>query len=166
MKITLRNKKSIAVATVPEPEGHRKVYERGTLEWLNGWTLVFQISVTQPNAGYALGEPKSRQDGTVSLGHNDVWCLTQDGEVRVEFRVPDCFGVMESGSWGCSANGPVYINASKFHCQALMYATTRDHHALLRLGSEGLEFCSTLLGQPRLISTLLWSGSRLRGKAV
>src|SRR5688500_7887624 len=103
MKITLRNKKSIVVAAVPVPVGHGKVYERGTLEWLNGWTLVFQISVTQPKAGYALGEPSVRQDGPVSLGHNDVWCLPQDDEVRIEFGLPDCFGVLESGSWGCSA---------------------------------------------------------------
>lgn len=131
-------------------------YRAKEIQWLHGWKLRAQISVTQqldgdgPEGLEVEGRQAARR---FTSDHRALCLLVEANVVDVVFFLPDSVTMMQR-AFGCADGGDVKLSWGRFRVQALLYAKPPDPQSHLRRQGRVLEFVRTRLGQEAVVLRL------------
>lgn len=131
-------------------------YEAKEIQWLYGWKLRAQISVTQrfcgdgPEGEGVEDRPTARR---FTSDQGELHLLAEANVIDVIFFLPDSLRMMER-AFGCADGGDVKLFWGRFRVQALLYAKAPDHQCHLKRRRRVIEFVQTKLGQEAVVGRL------------
>jgi hypothetical protein len=129
-------------------------FEQKETQWLRGWKLRAQVSITRVQVEVAEGATSDRLGVRSFATLNGGFQLFVEAEaVTLLFPTPDAINWMQK-AFGCSDGGDIRLSHGSFRVQALVYAKTSDLKSMLRRTGDTLEFIKTRNGQETVLSQL------------
>jgi len=133
-------------------------FEVADTEWLHGWRLRVQASVTVPKPGYGFGKPHpvaldGQPDARLFRADDYVRVIVCGHRVDVVFPIPDCIYPFKKSGWGCSEGGPILVADCIYHCQARLQVRGPRDGSFLRRTGTCLEFVRASGGEDKVLAT-------------